>query len=256
VRNCSYGYFNVRTLHGALAKEKLAMLLDKKQDLSDAEWMCVKIGVLNIAQKLIAEYLDSSNCVPIPPVQDTIEIRRRVRLIKGCMRAAAISAEEIAFLVNKEAANLQLDMGVWNKERVLDFIEERSFISADLQWRCMAAAVLPAAFLVIDAEIRMFRDQNSSLNDDKEYRVALIDGCMIIKNMTTNEVAEGVQRLVSRFEVVSLQGKILGLIDRFVQDVLAYGRKMDRAEWRCFTGILSDALFVIKHERDNLGLNF
>jgi hypothetical protein len=252
VAQAAWGHLNVRSLHGPAAKERLTMLINGTQDLSEAEWKCVKIGILDSADKFISQYLDSDNCVPVPPTEDTMEIRRRIRLLKGSMVIEGLSLEAAARKVGKLAAELGLGgLSQCDSAKIENLLEQRLFVN-EYEWKCLASAILLPAFTTLEKEIQQARERSDG---DNSRRLALIDGCMTLLDQAANDVAQGVQRLSSRADVASIRGKSLQEVQFIVEAVIKQRRAVDNNEWWCFVGLLADAAFVLKHERDTLDLD-
>jgi hypothetical protein len=222
------------------------------QDLSEVEWKCVKLGILDSADKLISQYLDSDNCIPVPPTEDTTEIRRRIRLLKGGMMIEGLSREAAARQVGKLAAELGLGaLSQCDSAKIENLLEQRLFVN-EYEWKCLAAAILLPALATLEKEIQQARDRSAG---DNKRRVALIHGCMTLLDQAANDVAEGVQRMSSRFDVASIRGKSLQEVQSIVEAVSTQRRTVDNNEWWCFSSLLADTAFVIKHERDALDLD-
>ena len=251
VKNTAY-YLGVRSLFNN-TDERLTALMERRQNMTDEEWNCLKIGVLAGLPTLIDEYLGAANIAPAPSPSDALPVlQRRARLLRGSILVLGFDAEHLAKLVRDVAAVYQLgDISECTGTRVQDAQECRLHFT-EYQWKCFALAILEPARLCLANMLIAGGSAFTEANREPKNRGALVDGCLLIADKPRHEAAAEIRSLAGRLDPDAVKKLSDSYFVGLVSDGISPHSEIPSEKWRWFKGILSLAAGALKHELNNV----
>ncbi len=240
-------HLNVPSLRNG-TKERLVAVIERRQDMTDQEWACLKVGVLGGLTNMIREYLESEKCAPMAhPSEDIPRMRRRSRLIRGSMLIAGLDSAAAAKLLSDVAATYRLsDLAHCAEARILDALEDRLNFT-EYEWKCFALAILNPARSVLKQFLTP-GGFSSEATVEAKRRVALIDGCLIVSDTSRIDAAQGVQAIASRLDSEGTRKLTKLDFERILTEALSPHTEIAADRWKWFRGIVHLASGAIQHE--------